>query len=256
MGSDVLYGYWDHESGPDDGREFLHHVNVGKSRSRSVRNIINQGIPAIPIITGFRSSGSESDWKTRLADSVPFFDGYSATEIPCILLIDEPFSSGWTTGQLETLVNLSKEVIGEHYHYGFTVTEGNVRYNNALVLPQNAAYIVVNYYPFRVDPVEDKVGSTKAGFIREFGRTIEALRGKAGEKTRFGITGQAFFGQKWRIPPIESPLWYAEAVMNHSDIDILLWFEWWRNNAQWQGTRVMPALYEKQQQAYRLIAGN
>ncbi|TVQ05171.1 MAG: hypothetical protein EA359_03980, partial [Balneolaceae bacterium] len=223
----ILYGYWDHESGPDEGREFLSHVNVGKSRSRSVRNIIRQGIPAIPIITGFRNNGTESDWKSRLADSVTFFNGYSGSDIPCILLIDEPFASGWTTGQLETLVNLSKEVIGEHFNYGFTVTEGNVRYNNTLKLPENASYIFVNYYPFRVDPVEDKVGSTKAGFIREFERTIEALRDKAGKNTRFGITGQAFFGQKWRIPPIESPLWYAEAVKSQNDIDILLWFEWW-----------------------------
>ncbi len=253
MKRNIFYGYWDHESGPEGGREFLSHVNVGKSRSRSVRNIIDQGIPAIPIITGFQSSDPARSWRDRLLDSVSFFNDFSSEDIPCILLIDEPYEKGWKQKQLETLIDLSKEIIGDQFKYGYTVTEGNVRYQRDTELPQNADYIFVNYYPFRTDPEEDKVGSTQAAFTREFGRTINALRSKAGEKTRFGITGQAFFGQKWRIPPIDSPLWYAEAVLSHEEIDILLWFEWWRNNAPWQGTRVMPALYEKQQQAYRLL---
>lgn len=228
-----FFGFWDHPSVPDS---MLAYVNVGKSLAADdTRSVTRSGLPAIPIISGFRSGDTPSDWRKRLSDKgqqIPDPD-----EVPFILLIDEPYSKGWDDEKLEQLIDLAREVMPEH-KFAYTVMTLTILNRPQRKLPQNADYIGINYYPFRI--------GTNMNSERRFRNDLERLMIAARSKidTRFFIVGQAFYDDdKWHQPPAESPLWYARAIGETEDIDGLLWFEW-RNRSNWQGTRSIPEYVE------------
>lgn len=243
--SNKFFGFWDHPSVPDS---MLAYVNVGKSLAADdTRAVTRSGLPAIPIISGFRSGDSPADWRKRLSDKSQQIPG--PDEIPFILLIDEPYSKGWDDEKLERLTDIAREVLPDH-KFAYTVMTLTILNRPQRKLPQNADYIGINYYPFRI--------GTNMNSERRFRNDLERLMIAARSKidTRFFIVGQAFYDDdKWHQPPAESPLWYASAIRESDDIDGLLWFEW-RNRSNWQGTRSMPEYVENLKKAGGLFDQN
>lgn len=245
-----LYGYWDHTQGPGEGREFITHVNVGKSLSASVDEIIDQGIQAIPMIEGFSADDSPGVWRDRLKDKASQLSDYTAEQIPFIILIDEPYSRGWTDSRLEELLRQAKQVMPQ-FRFAYTVKQLSTSLSRRpdRRLPQNADYIGINYYPFR-----SGTSVSRSDFENEITDILQDIRQKI--DTELFIVGQAFYdNKKWIEPPAESPLWYAEIVQGEPDITGLLWYEW-RKRSREGGTVNMPELYEKQQEAFNIVCPN
>lgn len=228
-----FFGFWDHPALPDSMAAY---VNVGKSLSADdTRTVTRHGLPAIPIITGFREGDSPDVWRKRLRDKSSQLPDPEV--VPFVLLIDEPYGKGFDDKKLELLIDIAREEMPGH-KFAYTVMTLTILNRPQRRLPQNADYIGINYYPFRT-------GSniaTEQRFQRDMNRLMTAARKKI--NTRFFIVGQAFYeDEKWRQPPAEAPFWYARAVAGAEDIDGLLWFEW-RNRGNWQGVGSMPEFRE------------
>lgn len=240
--SNKFFGFWDHPSLPDT---MLPYVNTGKSLAADdTRTVTRSGLPVIPIISGFSSEDSPEEWRRRLRNKSQQIPG--SDEVPFVLLIDEPYSKGWDDDKLEQLVDIAHDIMPEH-KFAFTVMTLTILHRPQRRLPQNADYIGINYYPFRI-------GSTmnsEQRFRRDMNRLMNAARNKI--DTRFFIVGQAFYDDdKWHQPPDESPLWYANAIAETEDIDGLLWFEW-KNRSNWKGAGSMPAYLENLKKAGTLF---
>jgi len=233
-----FFGFWDHPSVPDS---MLAYVNTGKSLAADdTRTVTRSGLPAIPIISGFRSGDSPDEWRRRLRDKSQQIPG--PDDVPFVLLIDEPYGKGWDDEKLELLVDIARDIMPEH-KFAYTVMTLTILSRPQRQLPQNADYIGINYYPFRIGSNMN----SEQRFRRDLNRLMDAARNKI--DTRFFIVGQAFYDDdKWHQPPAEAPLWYANAIGETDDIDGLLWFEW-RNRSNWQGARSMPEYVENLKKA-------
>lgn len=234
--SHLYYGFWDHQ-------EDLEFVNVGKSKSKSIGFIVDQGIPGIAIIEGF--SEDRGEIRNRLKDNRSFITKYkSGTENLFTILTDEPFSEGKDAQIMERMIADAKEIIGEPYEFAFTFKELAFRDNRQL--PQNADWIGINFYPFR-----HKGGvRSKEEFMNRFEYVYQRAKEKAPNSKIF-IVGQAFHGGKWSQPPAEAPFWYLEFVQSH-DIDALLWWKW-KSSSTWDGAEDMPEFLENARKVYQLI---
>lgn len=228
-----FFGFWDHPAVPDSMAAY---VNVGKSLSADdTRTVTRHGLPAIPIITGFREGDSPDVWRKRLRDKSGQLP--DAETVPFVLLIDEPYGKGFDDRKLEQLIDIAREEMPGH-KFAYTVMTLTILNRPQRRLPRNADYIGINYYPFRTGSNM----ATEGQFQRDMNRLMNAAREKI--NTRFFIVGQAFYeDDKWHQPPAEAPLWYARAVAEADDIHGLLWFEW-RNRGNWQGAGSMPEFRE------------
>src|SRR5690625_7195504 len=82
-----FFGFWDHPALPDSMAAY---VNVGKSLSADdTRTVTRQGLPAIPIITGFREGDSPDVWRKRLRDKSSQLP--DSEMVPFVLLYDERY---------------------------------------------------------------------------------------------------------------------------------------------------------------------
>lgn len=247
---EILYGYWDHWYGPDHGEAFLVHVNVGKALSSSIGKIVDQGIFGIPIIEGFNARDSREVWHDRLEDKARQIMPY-ASKVPFVILIDEPYSRGWTDEKLEWLIEEARVAMpGLKFAYTVKQLSTSLRQRPDRRLPQNADFIGINYYPFRIGGGVD----TQAEFNAELTLILEDARIKLPEQTQLFLVGQAFYeNDKWHEPPVDSPLWYADVVKKER-LSALIWYEW-RDRSR-VGTRSMPWLYEKQIEAGKMLIIN
>lgn len=224
--SNVRVGWWDYEAGLGG--------DVGKSKSKSIGYIVEDGLPAIAIIEGFNED--RDDIRERLKDSATFITKYkSGTENLFTILTDEPFSEGKDAQIMEYMVSEAKEIIGDQYEFSFTFKEK--AFVDSRELPKNADWIGINFYPFRF---EDGVDS-KEQFTDRFDRIIEAAKQKSNAK--IFIVAQTFYGGKWKKPPVESVDWYIEVCEKHN-IELLLWWKYGSSD-EWIGAKDMPALLDR-----------
>lgn len=249
------YGYWDHLSAPNDGEVLTDHVNFGKSFSpASADRILDQEIATVVSLSHtMKPDETVAQWRSKLRGHAKVINKYDPEKIPFILLQDEPLAAGFTAEQLETMMDEARSIIGTEFKYGFTFTRMHVQFRRSR-LPQNADVYGINLYPFfERDYDSDNWVESEHDFKREFSGMMRAARRKAPGSAKFFITGQAFSQSgKWRQPPVESPLWYAEAVHESPDIIGLMWFEW-RDRGRWIGTQSMPQLLAMQKQAFEVI---
>ena len=247
-----FYGYWDHESGPNGGTGFLDYVNVGKSLSvGTAPDIVAQGIPVIPIISGFTSDMNSTEWRNRLDDKKAALRSMGTENVTFILLMDEPYGAGFTTSQLEQIVDDAHAIIDFNdsnlpsFRYGYTFTESTI--NSAPNLPQNIDVVAINYYPFRVSDSNVILENEKYYFDLRTQTLIDNARSKKSGSSNISITGQSFEGQtNWRTPPSGSPEWYTAWVRDNNDIEGLLWFTW-ADRPGGIGAQNIPGLPAEQQ---------
>lgn len=235
----LYYGFWDHKSGFD-------FVTVGKSKSKSISHIVEEGIPGIAIIEGF--SEDRGQIRERLKDTAPFIQKYApGSENLFTILTDEPFSEKKNADIMETMVSDAKQILGETYEFAFTFKE--LAFRDDRKLPQNADWIGINFYPFRH---EGGVRS-KQDFMKRFETVYQRAREKAPHAKIF-IVGQAFYGGKWSQPPAEAPFWYVEFAESHPAIEALLWWKW-RSSTDWKGVEDMPEYFESIREAGDRLQG-
>lgn len=255
-GTCKLYGYWDHLYAPNKGRSLLSFVNAGKGLSVvQGKEITKQGIKSIPSISGFKSTDSDSKLRKRVGWYKKALHEIGAKNIAFVLLLDEPFSKGFTVKQLETIVDEAHSVFGKNFKFGYTFTRGTILGNRKL--PQNVDYVGINFYPFYEAIRGYPQIYTRKEFNDLFSIVMWSARRKAAPNARFFITGQGFYQPgKWRKPPVQSPLWYAEFIQKANDIDGLLWFEYRKKrkkNSRFSGSAAMPNLLKVQKEAFGIV---
>ena len=262
----IYYGYWDHLRGPDGGREFARHFNIGKSSSvDTVDDVLEQGIPAIAIVGGFNAKRPEF-FEERIQDKAEVLLHYDSEKVPVILLMDEPYLKGFTTEQLEELIDLSERYLnrkGNKFRFTFSFARASMM-RDQFRLPKNIELAWVNWYPFYEREYPAAFFETKRQFKRDFARKMEPVFEKRPDVEWF-VTGQAFgdyYDQtedlpKWRRPPVDTPFWYAELATEYTQVTGLIWWVWQsRSDGRWTGTDQMPALYNSQIKAFEKICGS
>lgn len=209
----------------------------------------------IPFIGNFSSDDSENKWRSRLSNKGSEFAGIDPERVEYIILDDEPYASGFTTAQLERLIDIAREEIGD-YKYGFTFARTNVV--DEPTLPQNMDVLGMNFYPFYLDHIywHPQI-TTEQEFYDFFDEVMEIARSKAPAGMEFSITGQGFYDipdgkEKWRKPPVDSPLWYANFINENEDITTFLWFLE-DTNRSWVGVNDMPLFRENVESVYQSL---
>src|SRR5690625_6758813 len=100
------------------------YVNVGKSLSADdTRTVTRQGLPAIPIITGFREGDSPDVWRKRLRDKSRQLPDPEV--VTFLLLIDERYGKGFDDKKLELLIYIAREEMPD-YKYAYIVITLNI----------------------------------------------------------------------------------------------------------------------------------
>ncbi|MDR9366403.1 MAG: hypothetical protein RI575_13775 [Balneolaceae bacterium] len=235
-----LYGYWDSVYTPVDSP-----ANVYKGYTNELDNLPEGKL--IPMISGFSPDDSQHDVRQRLQLHLDIIDEYNNIEF--VLLHDEPRHKGLSVELLEMIVDEAKK-IKPNYRYAFTFSRGNARNAD---LPSNIDIVGINFYPFYYQSYyPQRHFTTKQQFNDHLSSTIRSVKSKVKNAEIF-IVGQGFYDEsKYRKPPVESALWYAEFAKKSEEVVGLLWFEW-RDRQNWKGTRSIADLYELQKEAFRLL---
>lgn len=262
----IYYGYWDHLRGPDGGREFAKHFNIGKSSSvDTVVEVVEQGIPAIARVGGFNPKRPEY-FEERILDKAEVLLDYTADTVPIVLLVDEPYLKGFTKEQLERLIELSEKYLnrdGNGFQFTFSFARASIM-RESFQLPDNIKLSWVNWYPFYEREYPAAYFDSERQFKRDFARKMEPVFEQRPD-VRWFVTGQAFGDYvdharelpKWRRPPLEAPKWYARLAVEYPEVVGLIWWVWQsRSDGRWTGTDQMPELYEAQKEAAGILCGS
>jgi GNAT superfamily N-acetyltransferase len=236
-----LYGYWDSLYTPEGAPG-----NVWKVYTTELDRV-PENINVIPMISGFEPDMSRSAVQQHLQLHLDIIDEYDNIEF--ILLHDEPRHKGFSVELLELIVEEAKK-INPDYRYAFTFSRGNARNED---LPSNADIVGINFYPFYYQSYyPQRYFTTKKQFNDHLNSTIRSVKSKV-ENAEILVVGQGIYDEsKYREPPVESALWYAEYIKKSENIIGLLWFEW-RDRQVWKGTRSIADLYEQQKEAFELL---
>jgi len=268
--SNPFYGYWDEYWRIEDighRENILGHVNVGMDfdfRMNNDPSPLTDGLDVITRLGQAELDADEARW-TQIINHRKNERGLTAAgaSTRMILLMDEPYLKGYTTEQLEMIIDVARSVLdqpeeGIFYKFGYTMTRGNLLHSN-MAMPQNADFLGINHYPFALTQSGNpRIGHTHREFDADTQQLLSIMRDRKALDTQIFLVGQAFYGQDsptstvYVPPPVESPLWYADVVRNNSDVAGLLWFEYVNRHTR-TGTVSMPDLLENQKLAYQLI---
>lgn len=239
------YGYWDYL---DDPEEMKPSSNVAMSyNAHDAQKVIDDGLKVIVNVSHqLRKNESESQWRSDLRGMAQSIRNYSPEDVLWILLWDEPYGQdGLTTNELEHMVELAREIIGDEFKYGFTLSEGNILDRK---IPTNIDVAGINYYPFFKGWRGYKQISTREDFFDY----LNELKGIIKEKipdVDISITGQGFYGKQWRKPPLESAKWYVEASQESDVLSLIYWQHRTRPD-NWKGLEDIPDLLNAQREVY------
>ncbi len=242
------YGYWDYL---DDPEEMKQAANVGMSYNASdAQKVIDDGMKVIINLSHqLRKDESESQWKSDLRGMAQSIRDYSPEDVLWILLWDEPYGQGGLkTNELEHMVELAREIIGDEYKYGFTLSEGNILDRK---IPGNMDVVGINYYPFFKNWRGYNQITTKEGFF-EYLNELKGIVNKTVPTADISITGQGFYGKQWRKPPLESAKWYVEASQE-SDVVSLIYWQYRTRPDNWNGLEDIPDLLTAQKEAFENV---
>lgn len=245
------YGYWDYL---DDPEEMKQAANVGMSYNASnAQKVIDDGLKVIINVSHqLRKDESESQWKSDLRGMAQSIRNYSPEDVLWILLWDEPYGQGGlTTNELEHIVELAREIIGNEFKYGFTLSEGNILDRK---IPTNTDVIGINYYPFFKGWRGYKQISTRAEFF-EYLNELKSIVKETVPDVELSITGQGFYGKQWRKPPLESAKWYIEASQQ-SDILSLIYWQYRTRPDNWNGLEDIPDLLNAHRKAFNEVCNS
>lgn len=171
--------------------------------------------------------------------------GYDNFE--CIILDDEPFRSGYTTEQLEWMVDEAQKL------YEVPVTFMFMEYHlKRQELPKNLKLVGVNLYPLKKEGAAE--GHTQAWDYSEFKEITDSAFANAYdqlEDPRFVITVQAFgtrdgsSGPQWRMPSKEELEWYFMYASENPDVVGLTFWKWNSEpNSKYEGISTRPELQQ------------
>lgn len=164
-----------------------------------------------------------------------------------VLIQDEPLTRhhGFTTEEMNFLYDGFKERAPE-FQFGFVHTVGEV---NRGGLPRQD-FTILGAYPFFHQEFHNNGVHDRQSFDNWIDNRIAQGR-KEGSDTIF-IIGQGFYNpdsapdrrRKWRKPPVEAPLWYAEAAVRNN-VAGMLWWVYSINRNDTVGLEDMPEYFER-----------
>lgn len=242
------YGYWDYL---DDPEEMKQAANVAMSYNASdAQKVIDDGLKVIINLSHqLRKDESESQWKSDLRGMAQSIRNYSPDDVLWILLWDEPYGQdGLTTQELERMVELARDIIGDEFKYGFTLSEGNILDRK---IPTNMDVAGINYYPFFKGWRGYKEISTRDEFF-DYLNELKGIVKNTVPNAEISITGQGFYGKQWRKPPLESAKWYIEASQEADVLSLIYWQYRTRPN-NWDGLEDIPDLLNAQREVFNEV---
>ena len=260
----IPIGFWDHYI--NDSRtlpnSLLPYVNIGKSMSRTVNPITKAGLPAIMHL-GNLSSETQDERKKRVR-SIPQY--VQNRDVDIIHFIDEPLSKGIPGPVLDELVDYAREVHGDKFKYAYTINGGELYYpNNRTVntYAQRFDYVFHQSYPYRHYGGESylrRIGDTKAELFASLDLRLKTLKEKI-PNSKFWFVPQGFYSvnakkedRKYKIPPVDSPIWYTEWAMANEEVQGLIWWKYFTTRDKvWHAMDRMPEHMESFKKAYEMM---
>lgn len=245
------YGYWDYL---DDPEEMKPSSNVAMSYNASdAQKVIDDGMKVIINVSHqLRKDESESQWRSDLRGMAKAIRDYSPEDVLWILLWDEPYGQdGLNTEELEQIVVLAREIIGDEFKYGFTLSEGNILNRS---IPTNLDVAGINYYPFFKGWRGYKNISTREEFF-EYLNELKGIIKETVPDAELSITGQGFYGKQWRKPPLESAKWYVEASQEPDILSMIYW-QYRTRPDNWNGLEDIPDLLNAQREAFNEVCSS
>jgi len=251
----IYHGFWDHyindsRTLPDD---LLPYVNIGKSMSRTVNRITRKGLPAIMHL-GNLSNETDSQRKSRIRSFPQYIP--SGADVEIIHFIDEPMGT-FSGPELDELVDYAREVHGDKYKYAYTINSAELYYPGLRVhdtYAQRFDYVFHQAYPYRKEGGDSylrNIGDTRDELFASLDLRLKTLKEKI-PNSKFWMIGQGFHGQKWRLPPVKSPIWYMEWCMAN-DVEGLLWWKYFTTRGSWDALDKMPEHLESLKKAHEMM---
>jgi len=251
----IHHGFWDHYI--NDSRtlpdSLLPYVNIGKSMSRTVNRITKKGLPAIMHL-GNLSNETDSQRKSRIRSFPQYIP--SGGDVEIIHFIDEPMGT-FSGPELDELVDYAREVHGDKYKYAYTINSAELYYPGLRVhdtYAQRFDYVFHQAYPYRKEGGDSylrNIGDTRAELFASLDLRLKTLKEKI-PNSKFWMIGQGFHGQKWRVPPVKSPIWYMEWCMAN-DVEGLLWWKYFTTRGSWDALDKMPEHLESVKKAHEMM---
>lgn len=240
------WGYWDSNYTPEDVPANIFRCYLNDNCNEG----IERGNRLAILLNDFRPEDSEAlirkrlqNWNNRMTHEVR-----EATEF--IILEDEPRHKGFSVKQLERMVEIAREEIGD-YKFTFSFMR-RASWEN--ILPENLDVVWINFYPFyRQDYYPELFINTQENFNRLLSTTLARVRKKI-PHAKIMLTGQAFYDEHYREPPLKSVQWYHEFIQNHEYILGILWYQW--RDFKGIGTTSMPKLYNIQTSTFESMCAN
>lgn len=237
---DIFTAFWYSNNVPDSELKRLMSSGLHASPNYvPLKQILDYGHKVIPFIGGFSSEENEFELRRRVGWYKKSFERIGWENIDCIILMDEPFLKGFTTKQLEWIVDEAHKVYGKEIKVTYMFTRGSILSKD---LPKNLDIVGFNFYPlFREDAPEGYAQIFKyKSFEEYFDLILENARKKV-PNAQFILTAQ-IFGTKegitdsppWRMPKPETAEWYMKAISkNHDIVGLLFWA--WDGGKKWNG---------------------
>lgn len=252
-----LVGFWDGYLAPIEG------VNLYKTYpgEDGISNAIEKGCKIAFMISGFNKNMTEYEIRKRWRDKAQQLTTKIRENLELVYVMDEPISKGFSVEKMEEMVRIGKEEFGS-FKFGYSHTGDHSLSNRPF--PENVDFVGINLYRFyypEADHVtqlgEEYYIETEEEFIDFAEQHLDSIRKKV-PGAEIVITGQAFYykdhkKKKYRIPPDESPLWYAELLRRNDDVISLLWYTW-KDRSESYGTESLSEKYkENQRKAFERI---
>jgi len=251
----IHHGFWDHYI--NDSRtlpdSLLPYVNIGKSMSRTVNRITRKGLPAIMHL-GNLSNETDSQRKSRIRSFPQYIP--SGADVEIIHFIDEPMGT-FSGPELDELVDYAREIHGDKYKYAYTINSAELYYPGLRVhdtYAQRFDYVFHQAYPYRKEGGDSylrNIGDSREELFASLDLRLKTLKEKI-PNSKFWMIGQGFHGQKWRLPPVKSPIWYMEWCMAN-DVEGLLWWKYFTTRGSWDALDKMPEHLESIKQAHQMM---
>ena len=234
------YGLWDFYAGTSNQRpsddwkvDGEWPFNAGKSMDKTISHIVDAGLSAIPHGDVFLNNGANIE--SRVRDVISWADRHS-NSVDIIHFMDEPFAKNVNPDQMLHALSYARSRSNKYdYAYTLNVAELTSLTGSGKVRGYgDFDYLWLQVYPYRIDV--GNIADTRQALHNELDMRLEQMREIAPDSKYF-IVGQGFYSlpgagsnHKWRMPPDEAPLWYAEWVSNQPDVEGL--FYWRRTGGR------------------------